>query len=60
MAINIDFKFDATEAYKDALQPTVKQIGGTLEDLTKTARLLLFPFLYVVLVMIDFRNGAIE
>lgn len=39
----IDIKFDLTESYKDALQPAMKQIGGALGDLTKTARLLLAP-----------------
>ncbi|MDE6045400.1 MAG: DUF4393 domain-containing protein [Helicobacter sp.] len=39
----IDIKFDLTEPYKDALQPAMKQIGGALGDLAKTARLLLVP-----------------
>ena len=41
MALNIEFNI--TEAYKDGLQPAMKQIGGVLEDLTKTARLLTAP-----------------
>lgn len=41
MPININF--DATKAYEDTLQPSMKQIGGALGDLTKTASLLLAP-----------------
>lgn len=43
MQMPIDIKFDLTEPYKDALQPAMKQIGGALGDLTRTARLLLAP-----------------
>lgn len=41
MALNINL--DITEIYKDTLQPSMKQVGMALEDLTKTARLLTAP-----------------
>lgn len=44
MDFNIDIKFDANEVYRDALQPAVKEIGKGLEDIAKTANLILFPF----------------
>lgn len=41
--MDIEIKDDKTlgKIYEDAFQPSVKQIGGVLEDTLKTARLLL-------------------
>lgn len=44
MDFNFDIKFDANEIYRDALQPAVKEIGKGLEDIAKTANLILAPF----------------
>lgn len=43
MGINIDIKFDANEVYRDALQPAMKGVGKTLENIAKTANLILAP-----------------
>lgn len=44
MGFNIDITFDTNEVYRDALQPAVKEIGKGLEDIAKTANLILAPF----------------
>lgn len=43
--MDIKIKDDKTlgQIYEDALQPAIKQIGSVLEDISKTARLLLVP-----------------
>lgn len=43
--MDVKIKDDKTlgQIYKDALQPTAKQIGEALEEVSKTARLLLAP-----------------
>lgn len=44
MGFNIDIKFDANEVYRDAFQPALKEVGKGLEDVAKTANLILAPF----------------
>ncbi|WP_027327612.1 Abi-alpha family protein [Helicobacter pametensis] len=43
MGFNIDIKFDANEVYHDTLQPALKEVGKGLEDVAKTANLILAP-----------------
>ncbi|WP_305863079.1 Abi-alpha family protein [Helicobacter cholecystus] len=42
--MNLNIKFDMNEVYHDALQPAIKEIGKGLENIAKTANLILAPF----------------